>query len=328
MSPAPIHRPAPVVEGVNFGDLGFYSAGGFNLPEGDYALFFDVRIHAYIKNDGSRGQENLGVMVTAYPLAGGEAQEAFLSLGGKAKLSFAPDAETGKKLLPIPGAPAGSLSGLTNFNIFLQSLYDCGMPEGTFTNDIGAIDGLWAHTQNIPEPEQRKGFGRSKTAEVDQQQDSGPKMTLVVTEIKEDGKPWENTGGMPEGAGAPAPTPPPAPRVVARPTVSAKPAVAAKAPVRAGAKAPPAPPAHTNGGSDDEALMQAALDATATVLGNNPNGLTRLLLRTQTFTQAKKVDDETAQAVIDTFFTDDASLNALISQHGYAVQGPKIVVAG
>ena len=42
--------PAPA-EGVNFGDLNFYVAGG-GLPEGDYALFFTVQMYQWKKQTG------------------------------------------------------------------------------------------------------------------------------------------------------------------------------------------------------------------------------------------------------------------------------------
>lgn len=320
---------APAPAGVNFGDLGFYSSG-FVLPAGQYALFFDARVHAYTKQDGSKGQEMLGVMVTAYPLAGGDPQEQFLSMGKKAILSFAPNADDpapngigSHSLLPIPGGPAATLAGQTNWNLFLKSLYDAGLPPGTFTNSFSTIDGVWVQTGLEPEPEGRKSFGAA-TGEVEQEQKHrGPQMIPVVTEILEDGKPWEGGGGMPEAAEAPAPKAAPkvAPKAAAKAPVAA--AKAAPAPAK---KAAPAPAPAAEAG--DEETMQAAVDAVTSVLEKNPNGTTKLLLRTQTFKAVKEAaGDETAQAVIDTFFSSDDALNSVVGQLGYTVQGAHIKAA-
>jgi hypothetical protein len=102
-------------------------------------------------------------------------------------------------------------------------MYDCGLPEGIFTNDLSVLDGIHVHTQNILEPEDRKGFG-SQTGEVAEERRSG--LVPVVTEIKEDGKPWEGTGGIPEAAATPAPVKA-GPKAVVKPAVAAKPVVKA-----------------------------------------------------------------------------------------------------
>lgn len=319
---SPVTRKAPpVAEGVNFGDPDIYSGGNFDMPEGDYALEFDVRHHAYTKADGSSGQQMLGVMVTAHPLAGGEVMEHFLSLGKKALASFVPDPDTGKKLLPIPGAPAMSgPPGMTNFKLFLDSLYEAGLPKGTFTNDISVLDGIWVHTANVPEPEQRKQMGAATGEVAQESRNRGPNMTLVVTEIKDDGKPWDGTGGIPEATEAIAP-------VKAKVAVKAQVKAAAPPAKVPGKKAPAAPPVVEDGG--DEEVLAAAVETIGKILEKNPNGLLRLGLRTQTFTQAKKDHgDDMAQAIIDGFFeAGDEALNTALGQHGYAVQGSKIVQA-
>lgn len=309
MSPV-TRKAAPIPEGVNFGDLGFYSAG-FLLPEGDYAIEHEVKVHAYTKGDGTRGQEMLGVMLTCHPLTGGEAHEQFLSMGKKAILSFAPDAETGKKLVGIPNAPTTSLAGQTNWNLYLKSLYDSGLPPGTFTNDLSVLDGIWVHTQNVPEPESRKSLGAA-TGEVGQQQ-RGPQFIPIVTEIKEDGKPWENSGGIPEAAEEAPAAPAPKAKAVAKPAV--------KMP----AKKVAAPVVEESG---DEELMAFAVEHATTLLEKNPNGMLKLGFRTGLFGAMKKADDAMAQSAIDTFFADDDALNSVIGQLGYVVAGGKIAVAG
>jgi hypothetical protein len=104
MSPV-VRKPvaAPPVEGVNFGQLAQY-AGGFTLPEGDYALEFNVIMHqATDKNGVAKGDARLGVMIDAHPLAGGEVFQQFMSMGSKAAQSFAPNPDTGKGVVAIPG---------------------------------------------------------------------------------------------------------------------------------------------------------------------------------------------------------------------------------
>lgn len=306
--------PAAASNKVNFGELEFYGAS-FNLPEGDYAMEHNVMLHAYTKQDGSKGQEMLGVMLSAHPLAGGEPLETFLSMGAKAKLSFAPDPNDGKGLVPIPGGPAATLSGMTNWNIYLKSLYDSGLPKGIFINDVSVLDGVWVHTQNIPEPAERKAYAANKSntgeqAEEGEKKDFGPKLTTVVTEIKDGGAPWEGGGGF-DGLGEAAKPGPKAPGKVV------------SLPAKAQAKAAPAPAA---GGDED--VMAAAEAGTSAVLekAENAAGCTRLALRTGTFKAVQAVyGDETAQAVIETYFADDAAINSVIGKHGYKVTGTKVV---
>lgn len=307
-----MNKKAP--EGVGFGDLGFY-AGGFQLPEGDYAIEHNVVVHAYTKQNGTKGQEFLAMRLTCHPLAGGEATEQYLSMGRKAILSFMPDAETGKQLVAIPNGPASTLSGMTNWNIYLKSLYDCGLPAGIFTTDVSVLDGIWVHTQNIPEPESRKQMG-AQTGEVAQEaQSQGSGLTLVVTEIKDDGKPWDNGGGLPEAAEAA-----PAPKAVAP-----KSAGKVVAPAKAKAKTP-APVAAATG--DDETVLEVATEAMQALLEKNPAGMLRLGFRTGLFSAVKKSHgDEMADAVVSTFLDDEAALNQLVGQAGYSVQNTKIAPA-
>lgn len=312
---------APATSGINFGELEFYS-GGFNLPEGDYALFFDVRMHAGTKNDGTQaGPERLGVMIAAYPIdpkgnkLGDDANEKFLSMGSKAHLTYAPNPDTGKGLVLVPGGPGQQPNNQTNWSLFLKSLYDCAMPKGVFTNDLTTIDGVWVHTQNVPEPEERKGYGES-TGEVQAQpQRKGPSLIPIITSILDGGKPWEGGGGLSDSASAP------------------KAAVAKVAPVRPGPRVAPAaalaaPPAEESG-VDEDAVKSAALDAFGEILGATPAGVPKLVLRTKTFAHVKeKEGEDMAKAISDTVFGSDTSLNALLADVGYSVQGAQVKPLG
>lgn len=312
---APIKKPAATAaaSGVNFGDDDFYG-GSFNLQEGDYALSFEVRLHAYTKQDGTKGQENLGVLVTAYPMKDGEfvstePQEQFYSMGRKAKDSFMPN-ETGKGLVPIPGAPSMTLSGLTNWDTLRKSLRDSGLPKGIFTNDLSVLDGIWVHTQNVPEPAERKSLAatRSNTGEQameSEQQNRGPQLISIVSEIKEDGKPWEGGGGLPEEKAASKPNGKIAPKAAAKPAATKK-----------------AAPVQEEADVDD--VTTAALSGISAIL-DGKNGTTTLMLRTGTFKAVKEAyGDEMAQAVVDTFFGDTDALNGLLGQAGYVAVGPRV----
>lgn len=317
--PTAVAPPPPPSEGINFGDLDAY-AGGFTLPEGRYALEFDVRMHAGTKADGSQaGAPRLGVMINAHPLSGGEPHTQFMSMGSNAHQSFAPSAD-GKGVVPVPGGPGANPNNKTNWFIFLKSLYDCGLPKGIFTNDLTTIDGVWVVTQNIPEPEERKGFG-SKTGEV--QEERRTNLIPVVTEILDNGKPWEGSGGFDfqNQANAPAPV---AARPAARPAAApvARPAaVAARKP----AAAPAPPPVEEAEAADDDAILSAAINGASAVLEKSPAGVTKLLMRTGTFKAVNAaVGADMAQAVIETFFGSDEVLNGLLGQLDYQIVGAAI----
>lgn len=327
---APIKRPAPAaapeVEGINFGDIDNY-AGGFTLPEGQYALELDVRMHAGTKADGTpSGPQRLGVMLTAHPLAGGDPSSQFLSMGTNAHQSFAPNPTTGKGVVPVPGGPGANPNNKTNWFLFLKSLYDCGLPKGIFTNDLTTIDGIWVQTQNIPEPEERKGFGTAKTgeADADKKDERKPGLVPIVSEILDNGKPWEGSGGFDFAPAAPAAVPvrkgPIAVASSARPAVAA-PKVAPKRPVAAAAPAPVVEAA----AEGDEDVMTAAINGATAVLEKNPAGVSKLLMRTGTFKAVNEAaGPDMAQAVIDTFFGSDDDLNTVLGQLGYGVVGTTI----
>lgn len=333
MSPLKRAATPPAAVGVNFGDDAFY-VGGFTLPEGNYALSFDVRMHAFTKQDGTKGQERLGVMVMAYPLiedkneiSFGEPMPQFYGMGNKAALSFAPNPDTGKGLIAIPGAPASSLPRLTNWDVLRKSLYDCGLPQGIFTNDFTTIDGIWVHTQNMKAPEERKSFG-SRTGEAEEEQRDT--LVSVVTEILDGGKPWEGGGGLPEGAET---APPPKPAVVRRAAPAAlrgrsagdaaAPAVAAARPTARRAAAP-APPVEEE--DNDQLILEAASNALTALLDKNPTGMKKLLLRTGAF-KTLSADPDMAQAVMETHFANDEALNAVLGQLGFKIAGMEVVPA-
>lgn len=311
MAPPP---PPPAVEGVNFGSLGFYAGGGFSLPKGKYALEFNAIMFAPVNAAGVAQKARLGVQLVAYPLEGGDPTEQFLSMGSRADQSFAPN-NTGKGLTPIPGGPASTLQRNTNWNLFLKSLYDCGLPEGIFTNDLSVLDGVWVQTDLVPEPEERKGYGQAKTGEAEAQEERrGSGLIPSVAEILEGGKPWEGGGGFP----AAVPVAPAAPSRVAAPARAAAQTRPAMAPRTAAI-----PVAVEQAGDDD--VMTAAVNGMTTVLEAEPNGTSKLKLRTGTFKAVGAASgNEMAQAVIDTYFGSDENLNTVLGQLGYGVQGSNI----
>lgn len=320
--------PKVTYETVSFGSLADYS-GGFTLPEGAYCLFFNIVLRQPT-DKAPKIQERLGVALDAYPLhiaddgtatAAGEKLEQFLSLGTKAKNSFMPHPDNPKQLVKIPEGAGQPLNNKTNFFLFLDSLYNCGMPEGIFTDDFSVIDGIHVRTGLILEPEERKGFGSAATGEVEEERKGGK--VPVVVEILESGKPWDGTGGVPEDKPkAPA-------KVVGK--IAAKPA-AAPAP-KAGPKATPpkaAPPAvveEATEGEEDESVKIAAINGVSAVLGEPKyaNACPKLVLKTATHKAVKEAEgDEMATAVINTYFGTDDDLNALLAEVNYAVTGNQI----
>lgn len=297
--------PPPADDGINFGDLSFYS-GGFSLPEGDYALLFNVKMHDGFGTN-KKGPMRLGVMVDAHSLTdpSADVRQVFYSMGSGADKSYAPNPETGKGLVAIPGGPGGGANNSTNWAILLKSLYDAGLPQGTFRNDLTVLDGIHVHMVLVPEPEERKGFQQA-TGEAGTEPRVDRKIP-VVSEIKDDGKPWEGTGGIP-AAGA-------KPKAAAKPAAKAAPAAAAK---------PAAQPA----AATDDDVQTAAIDSVAAVLGGSPAGVLKAILKTKTFNHAKETfGDDMAQAVVDTYFSTDANLATVLDQLEYKIQGLKVVPA-
>lgn len=311
----------PAVAPVNFGDLeADYSSGG-GLPEGDYILEFIVQMYQAQNAAGQTfGKPRLGVMVHATPTdAEGtvidEAKTKFYAMGGKAHLSFAPNPVTGKGLVAVPGGAGVSPTNKSNWALLLKSLYDSGMPKGVFTNDVTVLDGLWAHMHEVPEPEERKSYGKkgAKTGEAaleeeDEEFRGGNGKVTIVSEIK-GGVAWWTEGS------APAPA---APAVAPRPAVKS---TAIVAPPKAGPKGVVKPQA----AAPDVDLAEVATNAIAAVLETKAAGLPKLQLKTSTFGTVKaEHGDEMAQAVIDTYFGSDADLNSILNTLDYGVTGVQV----
>lgn len=295
--------------GVNFGSLDFYVAGG-GLPDGDYIAVDHsaVMYQAKSQQGVSKGPPRLGVMITFQPMHDltPEAQRTqFYSMGTNADKSFAPNPETGKGIVAVPGGPSTTVGNSTNWAMYLKSMYDCGLPEGIFMNDLSVLDGVHVHVQNVPEPEERKGFANKNVTGEAQPEERKNGTVAIVSEIKDDGKPWEGTGGIPAAATA---------KVNGKPGL-AKPVVRAAAPK-------PAPVAEATG---DEDVQTAALNGISSVLEKKPEGTSKLLLRTGTFSAVKAVSgDDMANAVLESFFADDATLGSLLGQVGYTLNGAMV----
>jgi hypothetical protein len=309
-APARAKPAAAPVASFNFGDLGAYSSGGV-LPEGDYVWkSLDVQMFQGQKQDGTNaGPARLGVIITmAHVGNGGEEVTQFYSFGSKAHESWQPNPETGKGIVAVPGGPGTPPNASTNWAVLVKSLFDSGLPQGILQDDLSVLEGIWVHMANVPEPSERKGFV-SKTGEA--AVEDRPRTIAVVTEIKDDGKPWEGTGGVPETAPAPKGR-------AAAPAPTQRPATTTRA------AAAPAPA--SSGMTDD--VESAAITGVSDVLGRSPHGCTKLLLRTSTFKAVSAAHSQAvASKVIDTYFGSDATLNDLLAGLGYKVQGPQVVAA-
>ena len=306
---------------ISFGDDTFYVSGA-GIPEGNYALYFDAVIHQFEKSTGEKsGPEFLTIRVSAFQLdeLGADPKIGYYRMGSKAILSFAPNTQDeGKSLIAIPGGPAGTMNDSTNWSLFRKSLRDSGLPPVVFVNDLRVLDGVWAHITHVPEPEERKGFGTG-TGEIPELRRN--QTIAVVSEILEGGSPWEGGGGMPKGITPKAPSGPTGvvrsdsqtPRV---PTTSA-------ATVRVPAQKPNQPEAVI--APEDDDVLIAAQTAAATVLEASPDGLPRLLFKTQIFNAANKTSGgPLAQAILDTYFKDEGTMNAFLSELGYEVKGTRV----
>jgi hypothetical protein len=317
-------RKAAADNRVNFGSLDMYVAGG-GLPEGDYSLFFTLQMYQATNKAGvSQGPPRLGVMITAHSLTdpahqGDNAPTQFYSMGSNADKSFAPNTEDGgKSLVPIPGGPASTFNESTNWAVFLKNMYDSGLPNGIFTNDLTVLDGTWAHIKQVPEPESRKGF-KSATAE-GAPDDRGPKTIAVVTEIKEGGAPWEGGGGLPTAAQ----------------TTGAKAAAGSKKSgtqqaAGVGAANVGKPNAAPQQVDNDEDIKTAALNAVSGVfeVEKNAPGMLKLVLKSTVGAALRAtVGDAVAEAVLQAYWASDDALNSLLGEIGYIVKGPKVVPAG
>ncbi len=285
-------------------DPNFYTGGNFGLPEGNYALFFQVQMH-----DGfgeKKGPARLGVMIRPVSIDNPdeEIHPQFYGFGKKAHESYAPHPDTGKSIVAIPGGPGGGLQKGTNWDFFRQSLVDSGLPKGVGSNNFEELDGIWVHTVRVPEPEERKSF-QSATSEA-QQQKTGDGKIAVVSEILDGGKPWEGTGGVPKkGKGT------------VKPKVNG-------APVAGKPVAVPPPVSKVN---PNEAVKDAASNGLAEILGQEGNeaGMLWNKLKTAAFAHITKTySGDMAQAVTDEFFSNDAGITMILAELGYAKTGLKV----
>lgn len=292
-------------------------SGGFNIPEGDYALELIAQMEPPRK-DGtvSRYGNRPGVLVVAHPRAGGDAIEQFLSLGNKAKGSWVPTAD-GKGFAPLAGGPGNSPNRSANWVVFLDSMLQCDSAIAGLGSSLSVLDGTWVHITPMPEPEDRKGF-KSKAAtgdggeEEEQQEFKGPRFIPNVTAILEGGKPWLGGGGFgPATPAAPA-APAAAPR---RAPVAAAPPVVVAAPVEELA-------------GDNEELIDVVNNALAEVLTKPEHlkGLKRMKLRMEVHGLINaKYDAQTATDALNTFFAQDNALLSVLGPIGYKLSaaGPQ-----
>lgn len=299
-----LNKKAVEVEAINFGDLegGLY-AGGFTLAEGDY-VWTDLTVVMHEGFGDKKLAPRLGVMITMVELANakGEEKKQFYSLGSKADQSFAPDPNTGKGIVAIPGGPSATINDKTNWAVLLKSLSDSGLPRGTFTGDCSVLEGMHVHMMNVPEPAERAGF-QSTTGDV--QADRKPGQIAIVSEIKDDGKPWEGTGGLPTAGKKTATKPTTKPTLVK--------------------KKEPEPEPEVEAAEVDEDIKAAALGAVAVILEKNQKGMPKASLKTGAIKAIKaEHGDDVMQVIAEMFFATDDALESLLSEVGYTVKGPMV----
>lgn len=328
MSPAPVRRPAtskPPVEKIRFLDNDTYSGGNFDLPEGRYCMYFDFLLHAYTKQDGSKGKEFLALHLLCHNLdqLGADPIDHYLSMGKKAMESVLPNVDDGgKSLVAIPGG-SGKLGRNSNAYIFLRSLVDAAgnPPELADVTDLTQIDGVWVVTKNVLEPEERKSYSnRQSTGEVEEERrNTEPQKIPNVVEIIEGGVPWEGTGGLPEDT-APAPKP-------AKTTPVSKPQAPSKPAPRPVKKVEPEPEPEEGDAEDMNAAVQAAITE---VLSNAKfaKGTTRVTLRMEAFKAIKSIAGEDGQQALATMFEDSPdTIESMLGELGYEVKAGKVVPA-
>lgn len=331
-----IKRNAPVqdAEAVNFGDLEFYvsGGGGLNLPPGLYAMEHEVLMFLPRKKDNtpSGTPAFLAAKLIAHPInedgtpvEEGEVHETILSMGSKAHESFQPGAD-GKSLRRVPNPKFPNALADTNWQLYLKSLYDCGLPRGIFSNDFTVLDGIWVRTDLQAAPAKRKEYqGRGTGAAAAQNQQGQEKKqyddkVVVVVDILDGGKPWEGGGGIPEADAKPTA------KKSAGPAGKSKATAAAPAGKKTGK---PAVAAEEEG--DDEAVKTAAMDAIGTVLSKKANkgGMKKAKLRMEVFGAIGEEDEDMAQAVADTIFADEDQLSGVLEELGFELRGPEVVPA-
>lgn len=321
----PVKQAAPALEAVDFGSSDIYVAGAA-FVEGNYALEFTIMRFAGFKN--TTGPLRLGCMVDCYSLTDPSAPKTqqFYGFGTKADDLFAPNPVTGKGIVKIPGKTgAYTLADSTNWNFFRESLLNSGLPEGIWTDDISVLDGIWVHMKNVPEPETRKTFANNKRVGEGgaDQQVKGSGFIAVVSEILDDGKPWEGTGGLnvvSNGGAKPAAPAKAATKVAPAP-------VAAKAPAAVKRAVPTvvAPPEPTAEEAVSDEVQAEALTAFEAIFKKYPSGVARTMLRANL---SKVVPDpDTRTAIIEAYLNapaTDAALENLVADMGWTYDGNRV----
>lgn len=282
--------------------------GNFELAEGDY-IWTNLEVRMFDGWDGKQ-EARLGVMITLVPLDNPDAKpltaigqehegSIFYSMGTKAALSFSPNAE-GTGIEAVPGG-TGKIPDSSNWIILAKSLRDSGLPKGTATNDVSVLIGIHVHMMNVPEPEERKGF-QSNTAEVAADRKQYKRNIAIVSEIKEDGKPWEGTGGIPD--------------------VKSSKKGLVKVPPKAQAK----PVAEVEPEELTEEVMTAALGAMAAVLEKAPKaGTPRAAFKLNVAKEVKKThDNDMMNAVVSGVLENEEILTTLLDSLDSKISGPMV----
>ncbi len=310
-----LKKPA-AVEGVNFGDLesGLYSHGGnFDLAEGDY-VFENLELMLFTGfNTEKPTDPRLGVMITIKNLedpdspvltTAGEPHEGrmFYSMGSKASLAFAPD-ETGKGLRAVPGGN-GKIPDSTNWVMLVKSLADAGLPKGILTNDISVLEGTHVHMMNVPEPAERKGF-KAKTGDAQTEERNFTRNVAIVSEIKDDGKPWEGTGGVPDS--------------------KPKGKGPVKVPAKTAAKPAPKEEAEEEAELTDDTVRAIALGGLAECLESvGKVGAPKSSLKLNAAKKIKASAGEEAMSAAAGLFETDKGLQSLLDELGFTISGAMV----
>lgn len=310
MATPPLRRAANVQTYVPFLRLETYSTGG-GIPDGDY-LWVDLSVlmHTPTKKDGTVvGAPRLAVRVTMDPPNGAqtveERREQTYSMGTKAHLTYQPDPETAKRIIPIPGAPAASIYEGSNFNLLLKSLYDSGMPQDYAMDDLRSLEGILVHITSIDEPVERAGFRTQNQTEVQDAPKKPSKIPVVSQVIK---APW--LGNM--AAAAPVPLTKPAVPHAVTPISNV---AASVVPVNG----TPAPAAGQPILDEESAAVQAIME----ILDASPgNKTSKLNLQTGAFRILKSHPGK--QSIMNTYFANNDNLAALLSQLGYGINAGAI----
>lgn len=278
---------------VSIGKLSTYS-GSFGIPEGDYTLSFEFKLY---KPEKSQYDSTLGCLVT-FEKDGSDPREHFYSFGRNAKEYFTVDPKSkGKRIIAVAGKEGGSLNDNTSHAVLLKSMYNSGLPDDVYDDDVSVLDGVVVHIQSEDEPDSWKGLKAQSTGD-EEAKPRTPKKIPVVTEFIS--APWiEEVKGKkadPKPAGKPA------------------------------AKGKPEPEPEEEESGDEAEVAELAMNLVADVLGENPDGMAKLKMRVALLPKAKKQHgDEKAQEIVAFLFSDEDNLTAALDQLGYKLKAGNIV---